>query len=75
MNVAVYCPLLKLSRLTQSEPLGLFCCQLPFGLAGNASLACPWHTARNLTSAAGDCKRRAFAQHGSKAGMLCTQKK
>ena len=59
MNVAVYYPILKLSRLTQREPLGLFCWQLPFGLAGDASFARPWHTARELRSAAGDCKHGA----------------
>lgn len=63
MNVAVYCPVLKLSGLRQREPLGLLCWQLPFGLAGDASLARPWHAARQLSS----------AQHGSK--QVCTKKK
>lgn len=75
MNVAVYCSILKLSRLTQSEPLGLFCWQLPFGLAGNTSLAHPWHTARNLRSAVGDGKRRALHSMAARRGWFAHKKK
>lgn len=60
--------------MSHTRPLGLFCWQLPFGLAGVAFLARPWHTARELRSAVDGCKHRGLHSMAARQGLIAQKK-